>query len=79
MSKIIESSIDLAENIEDIIKEVDSFEPVVALRLNLAKFMENLSFNEKYLKKVQVYKRNKKEIDKNNKLIGLLRAIKRKG
>lgn len=59
MSKIVKSK----ENIEDIINEVDSFEPIVALRLTLSKFMENLSFDERYLKKVREYKRNQKQID----------------
>lgn len=59
MSKIVNNS----ENIEDIINEVDSFEPVILLRLGLVRFMENLSFDEIYLKNVQIYKRNKKQID----------------
>lgn len=49
--------------IEDIIKEVDSFEPVIMLRLGIAKFLENLSFDEKYLRMVLDYKKNKEQTD----------------
>lgn len=59
MSNIVEKF----EKIEDIITEVDSFEPVVVLRLGIVKFMQNLSFDDIYLKKVRSYKRNKKVID----------------
>lgn len=76
MSKIVKefesNVVKSKENIEDIIKEIESFEPVVALRLGIVRFMENLSFDERYLKKVQMYKRNKKEID----FLNILKAIR---
>ena len=73
---MLSNTVKSKEIIEDIIKEVDSFEPVVLLRIGIARFMEKLSFDERYFKKVREYKRNKKEIGRNNRLIGLLRAIK---
>ena len=39
------------------------------------KFLERVSFNEIYLCETNKYKKNKEQIDKNNKLIGLLRGI----
>ena len=51
------------ENIEDIMKEIEEFQPVVCLRLSIIRFMEKLSFDDVFMKSVREYKRNKKQID----------------
>lgn len=56
------------ERIEDVIKEIDEFQPIINLRLNLAKLMQNLTFDDSYIKAVRHYKNNKKDIDFSNKL-----------
>ena len=62
------------EPIEDIIKEVDEFQPLVNLRLSIMRFMEKISYDEFYLKTVRDYKNNKSDID----FFNLLKEIRNK-
>lgn len=46
------------------------------MRMNALKFLENVSFDEIYIRESESYQKDKKNIDAKNKLIGLIRSIK---
>lgn len=72
MSTIVEKieieEFEVFEPIENVIKEIDKFQPVVNLRLSIMRFMERLSFDEIFIKSVRNYKNNKADIDFSNTL-----------
>ena len=47
--------------IKESFKKVDAFEPVKFMRLNIVKFLENISFNENFIKSVLKFMDNKKQ------------------
>ena len=53
-------------------KLVDSFEPVKFMRLNIASFLANISFNENYIKCVKEFIANQKKY----KIFNLLKSIR---
>ena len=59
--------------IEDLIKEIDEFEPIKFIRLNFTKFFENISFDERYFKRVKEFKDNKERY----KISNLLKEVRR--
>ena len=56
---------------EEKITKIDTFEPIKCLRLNLMRFMKNLTFNETFVDSVITFMENQKQFN----LFNLLKEI----